>query len=124
MPLYTACPCRNTKESTPYMAQMMRIYVVTPPAYHFYATKASSDDSLAAANQRANVSPSSTSKLQQLQQNSSTSTAAQSSNAPPRLKVLLRPWVQPNSPPCPIFFPSNNGPITLASNSIMVLRLP
>lgn len=30
MPLYTACPCRNSKDSTPYMAQLMRIFVVTP----------------------------------------------------------------------------------------------
>ena len=28
MPLYTACPCRNTKETTPYMAQMMRVFIV------------------------------------------------------------------------------------------------
>ncbi|CAF0716244.1 unnamed protein product [Brachionus calyciflorus] len=31
MPLYTACPCRNAKESPPYMAQAMRLFVVTPP---------------------------------------------------------------------------------------------
>ncbi len=29
MPLYTSCPCRAN--NTPYMAQMMRVYIVTPP---------------------------------------------------------------------------------------------
>lgn len=31
MPLYTACPCRNVKDSPPYMAQAMRLFIVTPP---------------------------------------------------------------------------------------------
>lgn len=30
MPLYTACPCRIGKEIAPYMAQLMRIFIVTP----------------------------------------------------------------------------------------------
>lgn len=85
MPLYSACPCRNSKDSTPYMAQLMRVFVVTPPG---------------------NIQ--------------CDSTSSNTSN----LRICIRPRVQPNPSPCPIFWPSQQDTIVLADNSIWVLRLP
>ncbi len=31
MPLYTACPCRNSKDLAPFMAQLMRVFIAIPP---------------------------------------------------------------------------------------------
>ena len=30
MPLYTACPCRNSKDLPPFMAQLMRVFIAIP----------------------------------------------------------------------------------------------
>jgi len=30
MPLYTACPCRNSKDMPPFMAQLMRVFIAIP----------------------------------------------------------------------------------------------
>ncbi len=91
MPLYTACPCRNTKETTPYMAQMMRVFVVTPP-------------NLCKASDESNIK-------KQTQESF-------------KFSICLKPRIQPNPSPCPVFFPSNSNPIFLNENSFMVLRLP
>ena len=99
MPLYTACPCR-VKES-PYMAQCMRVYIVTPP--DSLLTKASES-----ITSKINASPSLTS--------------SDSSYNQTKLNIFLKPRVQPN-PQAPIFWPCLN-PILLKSNSIWVLRLP
>ena len=83
MPLYTACPCRNTKETTPYMAQMMRVFVVTPP------NPSKTNDEI---NKR------------QTQESF-------------KLSIYLKPRIQPNPSPCPVFYPSNSSPIFLNENS-------
>ncbi|RNA03061.1 SMG8 [Brachionus plicatilis] len=85
MPLYTACPCRNTKESPSYMAQAMRVFIVTPPG--LVAEKG--DDK-------------------------KTTT----------VNICIKPQVQPNPQPCPVFWPSFEDSIVLEDNSIWVLRLP
>ncbi len=109
MPLYTACPCRNSKDTTPYMAQMMRIYIVTPVS-QIQQSEASNIDYKSSL---LSTSPGS----QPMKMTSGT--------AINRLHILLRPRVQPNPTPCPIFWPSNNKKsICLAENSIWVLRLP
>jgi hypothetical protein len=89
MPLYTACPCRNSKESVPFMAQMMRVYIIVPPL----TLKDCSIDH------------------QKIEK---------------KLKVQIKPCVQPNPQPCPIFQPStiNQMPIELKENNIWILRLP
>ena len=40
------------------------------------------------------------------------------------LTISIRPRVQPNPAPCPVFWPSQNDPIVLADDSVWVLRLP
>jgi len=100
MPLYTACPCR-VKES-PYMAQCMRVYIVTPSDNLLNKSSESSSS-------KRNVSPSF------LSSESVTSNQV-------KLNFFLKPRVQPN-PQAPIFWPCEN-PILLKSNSIWVLRLP
>ena len=90
MPLYTACPCR--KESTPYMAQMMRIFIATPPANLKKPMPASKAD-----NEIKFIT---------------------------KIKICIAPRVQPNPLPCPLFWPSQPGPIRLTDNSVWVLRLP
>jgi hypothetical protein len=97
MPLYTACPCR--KDSTPYMAQMMRVFVVTPSS---------------TINTPSDSSTSSTKSPHSMIIGSSKW----------KFQILLKPRVQPNPQPCPIFWPSHQGPIELAENSIWILRLP
>jgi hypothetical protein len=96
MPLYTACPCRNSKDSTPYMAQMMRVFVVTPSS----VINSSVDSS------------------------GSSTKSSIINNSKLKFHILLRPRVQPNPQPCPIFWPSHQGPIELTENSIWILRLP
>ena len=95
MPLYTACPCRS-KESTPYMAQMMRVFVVTPPTHLIKKSIDSNPNAL--SRNRANEKA--------------------------KLSFFLKPRVQPNPLPCPIFWPNNSNEIVLNDNSIYVLRLP
>ncbi len=113
MPLYTACPCRlsGNKDATPYMAQMMRVYVVTPAS--IIKTDETSIDYKSSL---ISCSPPSNRTLsQQLNENNSNSI----------LQIALRPRVQPNPLPCPTFWPSHNqSAIYLAENSIWVLRLP
>ena len=106
MPLYTACPCR-LKES-PYMAQCMRIYVVTPPD-SFLSSKASSESSSSASSinnsSKRNISPNLLNK-----------------SVETKLNIYLKPRVQPN-PQTPLFWPCPE-PILLKGNNIWVLRLP
>lgn len=83
MPLYTACPCR--KDSTPYMAQMMRVFIATPAIAQKFKTFNTDLNGIS---------------------------------------IAINPRVQPNPQPCPIFFPSQPGPIQLAENSLWVFRLP
>ena len=40
------------------------------------------------------------------------------------LVVSILPKIQPAPVPCPLFLPSNEGPIKLPSNGLWVLRLP
>jgi hypothetical protein len=109
MPLYTACPCRNSKDTTPYMAQMMRVYIVTP-ASQIQQSEATIIDYKSSL---LSTSP------------SSQAVKVTSGGGISRLQIVLRPRVQPNPAPCPVFWPSNNkAPINLADNSIWVLRLP
>ena len=96
MPLYTACPCRS--KEAPYMAQCMRIYVVTPP-----------DSLLAKAAETVSS-----------KRNISSSDQPISSNS--KLSICIKPRVQPN-PNSPIFWPVSE-PIQLNENCIWVLRLP
>ena len=95
MPLYTACPCRS-KESTPYMAQMMRVFIVTPPTHLINKSIESNPNAL--------------------NKNRTKEKA--------KLSFCLKPRVQPNPLPCPIFWPSNSNEIVLNNNAIYVLRLP
>ena len=113
MPLYTACPCRNSKDTTPYMAQMMRVFIVTP-----YSTIHQAETSIDYKGSLLSSSPTQTKNLAMNPPTSSKSNRSQ-------LQIVLKPRVQPNPTPCPIFWPSNNqNPIYLAENSIWVLRLP
>lgn len=92
MPLYSACPCRNSKDSTPYMAQMMRIFIVVPTET---ISHNENDRSISIDNQKCQ-----------------------------KLIIGIKPRVQPNPQPCPIFRPSNDEIIMLPENNIWVLRLP
>ena len=103
MPLYTSCPCRNSKDSTPYMAQMMRIFIVTPAA-----TVNLSEPHPESKSHIVSTSPT---RLK-LRKNAIS------------LNIGLKPKVQPNPYPCPIFWPSHQGPIILTENNIWILRLP
>lgn len=85
MPLYTACPCRNTKESPSYMAQAMRAFIVTPPGQ----------------------------VTEKIDEKKST-----------MVNISIKPQVQPNPQPCPIFWPSFDDSIVLDDDNIWVLRLP
>ena len=108
MPLYTACPCRNSKDSVPYMAQMMRVFIVTPVSYNVNLTESKNtySSSSSASPSRRTASPNLNSK-----QNSV------------KISIQINPQVQPN-PSSPIFFPNCSLPIHLTENSIWVLRLP
>lgn len=103
MPLYTACPCRK---ETPYMAQMMRVFIVTPASYVVNLS-----DSDAKYSTSASPPPSSRRNISPIQQNNV------------KISIQINPRVQP-SPTSPIFYPSCTLPINLAENSIWVLRLP
>lgn len=85
MPLYTACPCRNTKESPSYMAQAMRVFIVTPPG-------------------------------QVIEKGDDKKTT--------KVNISIKPQVQPNPQPCPVFWPSFEDSIVLEDDKIWVLRLP
>lgn len=117
MPLYTACPCRNSKDATPYMAQMMRVFIVTPSSTTIHQTETNIDykGSLMSCSPPTTVRNLSPGLNIQRKQNLKGS----------QLQIALKPKVQPNPTPCPVFWPSHNqAPIYLADNSIWVLRLP
>ncbi len=113
MPLYTACPCRNSKDAVPFMAQMMRVFVVTPVNYTLNLSESDNKNFYSSSpppSARRNASPSLSNRLTN-QQNTV------------KISIQLNPRVQPN-PSSPIFFPSIQTPINLTENSIWVLRLP
>lgn len=99
MPLYTACPCRK---ETPYMAQMMRVFIVTPVSYSI--NLADLDTKNVSPPPRRNKSPS-------------------DQRTTVRISIQINPRVQPG-PSSPAYFPSSELPINLSENSIWVLRLP
>jgi protein SMG8 len=114
MPLYTACPCRNSKDTTPYMAQMMRVYIVTPSsAVNQIESNIDYKGSLLSSSP-----PSATRSF-------AATTQAKQPTKTSHLQIGLKPRVQPNPVPCPVFWPSpSQNSIYLTENSIWVLRLP
>lgn len=120
MPLYTACPCRNSKDTTPYMAQMMRVYIVTPSS-----TVNQSESNIDYKGSLLSSSPTSSLGRNFTSQNAKQQQQQQQQPAKAsHLQIGLKPRVQPNPMPCPIFWPSDQSSIDLIENSIWVLRLP
>lgn len=115
MPLYTACPCRNSKDTTPYMAQMMRVYIVTPSSpVNQSESNIDYKGSLLSSSPTSSLGRNFTGQNTKQQQPIKTS----------HLQISLKPRVQPNPAPCPVFWPSDQNSIDLTENSIWVLRLP
>jgi hypothetical protein len=77
------------------MAQMMRVFVATPPSATIKKSGASS-----------------------------TNTQSNEPKAISKISISIAPKVQPHAAPCPIFVPTQSGPIELAENNLWVLRLP